>query len=93
MKYLFWLVLIIGGIYVYRKFTAQAQSARIRDQQASARPQEPRPSRRANRRSEVKTISMVQCEHCHTHLPEHEALIRYGHAWCNEEHERLGPRV
>ncbi|ETD67730.1 hypothetical protein V757_10955 [Pelistega indica] len=37
-----------------------------------------------------KTITMVKCEYCGTHIPEHEALIRHGHIWCDEEHERLG---
>lgn len=84
MKYLVLLGLIFGGLFLYRKFTAQAQRARMSDQAAP---------RRSPSQAQTKAITMVQCEHCHTHLPEHEALIRHGHSWCNAEHERLGPKA
>ena len=106
MKYLFWLVLIFAGIYLYRRAAVTAQRARMQERhpnagqpsanQAQGSPERGRRFGRAGRKAHqegLKTITMVQCEHCHTHVPEDEALIRYGHAWCNEEHERLGPRV
>lgn len=98
MKYLFWLVLIVAGVFFYRKLTAQAQRARLQERTgtpppgAQGRTQQTAGVRRTGRgQAEPKAITMVKCEHCHTHLAEDEALIRYGHVWCSEEHERLGP--
>ena len=101
MKYLFWLLLILVVIFFYRNAAANAQRARMQDRsgntanpRAQAKPERSRRFGRAGNRAHkegLKTITMVQCEHCLTHLPEDEALIRYGHAWCNAEHERLGP--
>ncbi len=98
MKYLFWLVVIVLVIFFYRNAKANAQRARMQERSNAnpqAKPQQnSRRFGRAGRKAQqegLKTITMVQCEHCLTHLPEDEALIRYGHAWCSEEHERLGP--
>ena len=103
MKYLFWLVVILVVVFFYRNAVANAQRGRMQERNTNSnaggakKGAKPEGSRRfghagrAARNEGIKTITMVQCEHCHTHLPEDEALIRYGHAWCNEDHERLGP--
>lgn len=37
-----------------------------------------------------QTITMVQCEYCHIHLPENEAISHDNHYWCSKEHQLLG---
>jgi len=32
---------------------------------------------------------VVKCEHCKTHVPEHEAIIDKGRYYCSEEHKRI----
>lgn len=38
----------------------------------------------------AKTIHMVPCAYCGTHIPENEAICRHGKTWCNEKHAQLG---
>jgi len=35
------------------------------------------------------TEKVVKCEHCATHIPEHEAIVDKGRYYCSEEHKRL----
>lgn len=32
---------------------------------------------------------IVKCEHCATHIPEHEAIIDKERYYCSEEHKRI----
>ncbi|BAU47686.1 hypothetical protein SVA_1109 [Sulfurifustis variabilis] len=35
---------------------------------------------------------MLPCAHCGLHVPEHEAIVREGAAYCSEEHYRAAHR-
>jgi len=80
-KLLFWLVVIIAVLFATRLLSVHA-----------ARPQKPKPLRRAPSRSGPAGSSeaMVQCAHCGIHLPRSDALLINGQTWCSQEHARLG---
>ncbi len=37
--------------------------------------------------------AMVSCAHCGVHLPQHDAVLRLGHAYCSPAHAEAGPRL
>ncbi len=40
-------------------------------------------------RKNRKPEKIVKCEHCATHIPEHEAIVDKGRYYCSEEHKRI----
>jgi uncharacterized protein len=34
---------------------------------------------------------MLACAHCGIHIPQAEALMSDGHAYCSDQHQRSGP--
>ncbi len=47
----------------------------------------------SNKRNQpIASETMVQCAHCGVHLPQSEALMVEGNAWCSQDHARLGVR-
>lgn len=81
-KLLFWIVIIIGVLFVAR--IAGRMAAARQDSPAGARPQG-----KAGPASAPE--AMVRCAHCGIHLPRSEALLQGGQTWCSQEHARLGP--
>lgn len=55
-----------------------------------ARDDRPEPPPRARERA---VEAMRACAHCGVHVPESEALIDGAHAFCSDQHRRLGPRT
>ncbi|EGP47094.1 PP0621 family protein [Achromobacter insuavis] len=83
-KLLFWIVIIIGVLFV----------ARIAGRMAAARQEGPaggRPQGKAGQPAARAPEAMVRCAHCGIHLPRSEALLQGGQTWCSQEHARLGP--
>ncbi|MGE4435785.1 PP0621 family protein [Achromobacter sp.] len=83
-KLLFWIVIIIGVLFV----------ARIAGRMAAARQDSPaaaKPRAKASPPATGAPEAMVRCAHCGIHLPRSEALLLGGQTWCSQEHARLGP--
>lgn len=83
-KLLFWIVIIIGVLFV----------ARIAGRMAAARqgsPASAKPRATPNPPATGAPEAMVRCAHCGIHLPRSEALLQGGQTWCSQEHARLGP--
>jgi len=83
-KLLFWIVIVIGVLFV----------ARIAGRMAAARQAPPagaKPRGTANPPASSAPEAMVRCAHCGIHLPRSEALLQGGRTWCSQEHARLGP--
>ncbi|MFV9474837.1 PP0621 family protein [Advenella sp. RU8] len=84
MRFFLFIVLIIILMLAIRMFAGRIQAIFKNRQSPSHQP----PATRQNQASE----SMVQCAHCHIHLPRSEALLKDGKTWCSEEHARLGQK-
>lgn len=83
-KLLFWIVIIIGMLFVAR--IAGRMVAVRQDPPAGAKPRGT-----ANPPTAGAPEAMVRCAHCGIHLPRSEALLQGGRTWCSQEHARLGP--
>ena len=84
MRFFLFIVLIIILMLAIRIFAGRVQALFKNIQSNQNQP----PASRPNQESE----SMVQCAHCHIHLPRSEACIKDGKIWCSEEHARLGQK-
>ncbi|OYV43904.1 MAG: hypothetical protein B7X10_06280 [Burkholderiales bacterium 21-58-4] len=85
-KVIFWVVVIIGGLFI----------ARMMAQQNAREDAEERQPKQAAKRSSPPSPpleSMVRCEHCGIHLPRSEAVLIGGKTWCSPEHAKLGKRA
>ncbi|MEO6984317.1 MAG: PP0621 family protein [Paralcaligenes sp.] len=85
-KVIFWVVVIIGGLFIARILAHQSAQ-----EQAAAR--QPKQKPRRNMPPIQHPESMVRCEHCGIHLPRSEAVLISGQTWCSQEHAKLGKRV
>ncbi|MDY0272761.1 MAG: PP0621 family protein [Advenella sp.] len=86
MRFFLFIVLIIILMLAIRMFAGRAQ-AFLKNIQAQANPNQPPAARHSQ-----ETESMVQCAHCHIHLPRSEACLINGKTWCSEDHARLGQK-
>lgn len=82
-KIVFWIVVIIGGLFVARLLARQA-----------AKQDQPRvpPTAPSKNKAAATPESMVRCAHCGIHMPRSEALLLHGKTWCSKEHAKLGIR-
>lgn len=78
-KLLFWVVTILVILVAMRLLARASAAKQRRAQHAETRRAVPR-----------RYADMVQCAHCHVHLPKSEALYLLGDYWCSDEHARLG---
>ncbi|MFA5521424.1 MAG: PP0621 family protein [Castellaniella sp.] len=81
-KFIFWAVLIVGGLLVGRVLAQHKAAVQRRTPPRVRKPEQP-----ATRETEA----MVRCAHCGIHLPRSEAVLSQGKTWCSTEHARLGP--
>ncbi|MBK1781631.1 hypothetical protein JHL22_10410 [Advenella sp. WQ 585] len=84
MRFLLFIILVIILMLAIRIFAGRVQTL-FKNMQSNTSPP---PATRQNQTSE----SMVQCAHCHIHLPRSEACLINGKTWCSEEHARLGQK-
>ena len=84
MRFLLFIILIIILMLAIRMFAGRVQALFKSMQSNASQP----PATRQNQTSEA----MVQCAHCHIHLPRSEACLINGKTWCSEEHARLGQK-
>ena len=82
-KLLFWIVVIVGALFVARLLAHHAGKNRAVPPKA--------PPRRSPPAAEPLP-QMARCAHCGIHLPRAEALLLKGQTWCCEAHAALGPR-
>ncbi|MGE0081741.1 MAG: PP0621 family protein [Thiohalomonadaceae bacterium] len=47
---------------------------------------------RRMQRHAPRQVQAVRCAHCGMHVPAQDTVQRGGHAFCCDEHSRLGPR-
>ena len=85
MKYL--LVLLVVGFGLWMLL------ARLRGDRGD---QGDEPKRKAGRASppaakSLAPLEMVECAHCHLHLPAADALQEGARVYCSDAHRRLGP--
>lgn len=78
-KILFWLVIILGALFVARLVASKKLGQRA----------EP-PLQPAKGKQAAAHENMVRCAHCHIYLPRSEALLAQGETWCCEEHAKQG---
>jgi uncharacterized protein len=83
-KLLFWIVVIVGALFVARLLAHHAGKNRNPPAQA--------PSRRGQPAAREPLPQMTRCAHCGIHLPRSEALLVKGQTWCCEAHAELGAR-
>jgi uncharacterized protein len=81
-KILFWVVVIIGGLFLSRMLTHYAARKRQADEQAKQAPKS----------AKLSAEVMVRCKRCDIHLPRSEAVYDQGETWCSTEHAKLGIR-
>lgn len=82
MRFFLFIVLIIILMLAIRMFAGRVQALFKSMQSNQNRSSASRPIQQSE--------SMVQCAHCHIHLPRSEAFMKDGKIWCSEEHARLG---
>ncbi|TCT11038.1 PP0621 family protein [Paralcaligenes ureilyticus] len=85
-KVIFWVVVIIGGLFLARILAQQNAKERADERQ-------PKQAAKRNRPPIQHPESMVRCEHCGIHLPRSEAVLIGGKTWCSQEHAKLGKRA
>jgi uncharacterized protein len=73
MKYLLVLAVVLVAFWIWR-------NNRVRD---DAPPKPPA------KRQPLPPVTMVECRHCGTHLPEGEAFVGRHGSYCSDEHRRL----
>lgn len=78
-KLLFWVVTILVILIAMRLLARASAAKQRRTHQAEHKRAVPR-----------RYTDMVQCAHCHVHVPKSEALFQLGDYWCSNEHARLG---
>lgn len=81
-KIVFWIVVIIAGLFVARLLARQA----TKQNQPRVPPMAPSKNKAAT------PEAMVRCAHCGIHMPRSEALLLNGKTWCTKEHAKLGIR-
>lgn len=84
MRFFLFIILIIILMLAIRMFAGRVQALFKNMQSNASQP----PATRQSQASEA----MVQCAHCHIHLPRSEACLIHGKTWCSEEHARLGQK-
>ena len=80
-KIVFWIVVIIGGLFVARLLARQA----AKEDQPRVPPLAPSKNKAA-----ANPEAMVRCAHCGIHMPRSEALLVNGQTWCSKDHAKLG---
>jgi uncharacterized protein len=81
-KILFWVLVIIAGLFLSRMLTHYAARKRQEKEQPKPSPKE----------EQISAEEMVQCKHCDIHLPRSEAFYEQGQAWCCKEHAKKGAK-
>jgi len=79
-KILFWVLVIIGGLFLSRMLTHYA----ARKRQANEVPKQ------VPKSTQSSAEEMVRCKHCNIHLPRSEAVYEQGQTWCSKTHAKLG---
>jgi uncharacterized protein len=75
MRYLFLLLLIVAGVYLWRKM--------LRDSGRNG-------ERKGAPGADGKVANMVRCSHCGTYLPEDDAIRVGDQFFCSNEHRDAG---
>lgn len=80
-KILFWVVVIVGVLFVTRLLTHYAVNRKA-----------PPPSTNKGPRSLKASEEMVRCAHCQVYTPRSEAIKQDNEFWCSPEHAKKGMR-
>lgn len=86
-KILFWVLIILGGLFLSRLLAHYAAQNRRGNSQTT------KPTTKASAKNPTTSPpaeTMVRCHHCGIHLPRSEAVLNEGQTWCSTEHARLG---
>lgn len=81
-KILFWIVVIVGVLFVTRLLTHYAAN----------RTTKPPSSTNKGPRSLNASEEMVRCAHCQVYTPRSEAIKQDDEFWCSTEHAKKGMR-
>ena len=81
-KILFWVLLIIGGLFLSRILAHYAARKRQDNEQA----------KRTAKGAPSIAEEMVVRHHCNIHLPRSEAVYDREQTWCSKAHAKLGVR-
>jgi uncharacterized protein len=79
-KILFWVLVIIGGLFLSRMLTHYAARKRQEKEQIKQVPKS----------TQGSAEEMVRCKRCNIHLPRSEAVYDKEQTWCSKEHAKLG---